>query len=134
MTHVILIADDHAVHRRGLSEYLRTLFPDVRVVEAANGKEAVAAAKRETPALVLMDVRMPEMNGIEATRRIKAAMPDTKVVVLTLLDDTPTREAAHAAGADGYLVKGRNGTMEQVLRTFLDHGEKVRNGGIQGAP
>jgi len=119
MAKIILIADDHAVQRQGGAAYLKAMFPAIRVIEATNGMEAVAIAKRESPDLVLMDVRMPEMDGIEATKQIKAAVPGTTVVMHTLMDDFKTRREADAAGADAYVVKGVNGTLETTVRGLM---------------
>jgi DNA-binding NarL/FixJ family response regulator len=101
----VLIADDQALMRAGFRMILEA-EPDLEVVgEAADGREAVAEAARLRPDVVLMDVRMPEMNGIEATRRLVNGNEDTKVVMLTTFDmDEYVYEALHA-GASGFLVK-----------------------------
>ncbi|MHB0857554.1 MAG: response regulator [Anaerolineae bacterium] len=100
----VLVADDQRPTRRGLRALL-TLMPDVEWVgEAANGKEAVTFVAEQRPDVVLMDVRMPVMDGLEATRRIKGQQPEVRVVVLTLYAEY--RAEAFAAGADVFLVKG----------------------------
>jgi DNA-binding NarL/FixJ family response regulator len=102
----ILIADDHPVVRDGLAAMLATQ-PDFTVVgEAGTGAEAVAAAARLRPDIVLMDLEMPVLDGIEAIRRLRAADPATQVVVLTAFDTDDRIVGALQAGAQGYLLKG----------------------------
>jgi DNA-binding NarL/FixJ family response regulator len=101
----VLIADDQALMRAGFRMILEA-EPDLEVVgEAANGREAVAEAARARPDVVLMDVRMPEMDGIEATRRLLDGNGDTKVVMLTTFDMDEYVYEALRAGASGFLVK-----------------------------
>jgi len=101
----VLIADDQALMRAGFRMILEA-EPDLEVVgEAANGREAVAEAGRLRPDVVLMDVRMPEMDGIEATRRLLDGNDDTKVVMLTTFDMDEYVYEALRAGASGFLVK-----------------------------
>jgi DNA-binding NarL/FixJ family response regulator len=101
----VLIADDHAVVRAGLSQLLAT-FPEVELVAvAADGDEAVALAAEHRPDVVLMDLEMPVLDGIEATRRIRAAQPEVAVVVLTSFSDRDRILRALDAGAAGYLLK-----------------------------
>ena len=102
----VLVADDHAVFREGL----RTVFSpeaDIEVVgEAATGKEAVERAAELGPDVILMDIQMPGINGIEATRRILDASPHVGVVVLTMFEDDDSVFSAMRAGARGYVLKG----------------------------
>ena len=101
----VLIADDHPFVRHGLRTYLETL-DDLEVVgEASDGAEAVELATRLLPEVVLMDLVMPELGGVEATRAIRAASPSTKVIVLTSFDDDEKVFPAIKAGAAGYLLK-----------------------------
>ena len=101
----LVIAEDHALVRAGLSELLANR-DDVEVVgEAANGEEAVARAVELSPDVVLMDLSMPEVDGIEATRRISAEVPSANVVVLTSFSDREKILQALDAGAVGYLLK-----------------------------
>jgi len=101
----VLIADDHPFVRHGLRTYLETL-DDLEVVgEASDGAEAVELATRLLPDVVLMDLVMPELGGVEATRAIRAASPSTKVIVLTSFDDDEKVFPAIKAGAAGYLLK-----------------------------
>lgn len=100
----VLIADDHPIVRSGLRSLLGVDGIDV-VGEAADGEEAVALALRLRPRIVLMDLQMPKLDGVAATRRIKAALPDTHVVVLTTFATEADVVRAVAAGALGYLLK-----------------------------
>jgi NarL family two-component system response regulator LiaR len=101
----VLIADDHPFVRHGLRTYLDTL-EDMEVLgEAADGAQAVELASQLLPDVVLMDLVMPEVDGIEATRRIRAASPATKVIALTSFDDDEKVFPAIKAGAAGYLLK-----------------------------
>ncbi|MDP2954678.1 MAG: response regulator transcription factor [Chloroflexota bacterium] len=101
----VLIVDDHPVVREGFRAMLST-DPGVTVVgEASDGLEAVALVAEKRPDVVLMDLRMPNMDGIEATRQIKAKHPETAVVVLTIYDNDAYVIDAVQAGASGYLLK-----------------------------
>jgi len=101
----VLICDDQAIIRDGLEMLLR-LEPDIQVVGAAqDGQEAVELAGRTAPQVALMDLKMPLVNGVEATRRIRAAHPEIKVLVLTTYDDDEWLFDAIRAGASGYLLK-----------------------------
>jgi DNA-binding NarL/FixJ family response regulator len=101
----LLIADDHAVVRHGLAQLVAT-FQDVEVVgSAADGEEAVALCAERDPDVVLMDLEMPVLDGIEATRRIRSAQPEVAVVVLTSFSDRQRILHALDAGAVGYLLK-----------------------------
>ncbi|GIW09106.1 MAG: response regulator transcription factor [Chloroflexi bacterium] len=102
----ILIVDDHPVVREGLAAMLRTQ-PDFQVVgEAADGWESVELARRHRPDVVLMDLAMPNLDGAEAIRQILAAVPETRVLVLTAYDTDERIISAVQAGARGYLLKG----------------------------
>lgn len=101
----LLLADDHNVLRAGLRHLLNAQADMEVVAEAADGHEAVQAAVDHEPDVVLMDLSMPGIGGIEATRRIKAALPPTKVLVLTMHDDSGYLREALAAGASGLVLK-----------------------------
>jgi DNA-binding NarL/FixJ family response regulator len=110
----VVLADDHPMFREGLVVALSAL-PDVEVVaEATSGDEAVEAASRLQPDVVLMDVNMPGINGIEATRRIVAESPHIGVLVLTMFDEDESVFQAMRAGARGYLLKGAD--RDDILR------------------
>ena len=101
----ILLADDHVILRQGTAELLRK-EADIEVIgEADDGRQAIDLALRLRPDIVVMDVRMPVLSGIEATRRIREAMPKVQVLVLTAYDDDQYIFSLLQAGASGYLLK-----------------------------
>ena len=112
----VLLADDHALFRAGIARLLQAWGLDV-VGEAANGLEAVEQARLLRPDLVLMDIGMPVCNGLEATRLIKAELPETKIVMVTVSDDDENLFEAIKSGAEGYLLKDMS---EQELEATLD--------------
>jgi len=99
-----MLADDHRMLREGLRRSMIDQGFDV-VGEARDGEEAIRLAHELHPEVILMDVTMPEIDGVEATRQIRAALPDIKVVMLTMHADQEVLTAAIRAGANGYLVK-----------------------------
>lgn len=112
----ILIADDHTLFREGLRALLSSV-PDTEVVgEAATGEEAIAQANDLQPDVVLMDIQMPGVNGIEATRRILRTSPHIGVIVVTMFEDDDSVFAAMRAGARGYVLKGAD--QAEVLRVI----------------
>ncbi|MFH1853460.1 MAG: response regulator transcription factor [Candidatus Neomarinimicrobiota bacterium] len=117
----ILIVDDHTILREGLA-LLFTKHPHLDVVgEAANGKEAISRCKELVPDIVLMDLDMPILNGIEATRIISKDFPNTKVIVLSMHPDHEYVQAALKAGAKGFLVKETAaGEMIQAIMAVSD--------------
>ncbi|HCI82767.1 MAG TPA: DNA-binding response regulator [Ktedonobacter sp.] len=101
----ILLADDHTILRAGLRMMLNAQ-PDMEVVgEAQDGRQAIAEVQRLQPDVVLMDITMPDMNGIDATRQIKRMLPETKVLVLTMHENDEYVFQALRAGAAGYMLK-----------------------------
>ena len=101
----VLIVDDHGLVRQGLRAYLG-LLDDIEIIgEAENGIEAVQQVRTHQPDIVLMDLVMPELNGVEATRQTLAASPNTKVIVLTSFSEDELVYPAIEAGATGYLLK-----------------------------
>lgn len=120
----VLLADDHQILRDGIRRGLESAGETV-VGEAANGEEAVRLAAEHHPDLVLMDLSMPVMDGVQATRLIKSASPEIKVVVLSMHDDPAQTRAALQAGAVGYLSKGTS--FFDVLDTLrrVHEGEEV---------
>lgn len=116
----VLLADDHALFRAGIASLLKAWGMDV-VGQAADGNEAIELARRLEPELVLMDVGMSPCNGLEATRAIKAELPDVKVVVVTVSEDEQDLFEAIKSGAEGYLLKGMSeeelsATLESISR------------------
>ena len=121
----VLIADDHPVFRRGLRALLGSV-PDIEVMgEAATGDETVAQAAALQPDVILMDVQMPGLNGIEATRHILRTSPHIGILVLTMFEDNASIVAAMRAGARGYLLKGAD--QVEILRAIkaVDSGEAI---------
>lgn len=101
----VLLADDQALFREGL-ETLLSIHKDIQVVgQASNGQEAVDLALKLRPDVILMDMQMPILNGIGATRRLKQSLPECRVIVLTTFDDNETIFDALRGGAVGYLLK-----------------------------
>lgn len=128
MTIQILIADDHAVVRQGLGMFLR-LDPELEIVgEAADGAEALRLAHELKPDIVLMDLVMPVMDGIEATSRIRRELPDTEVIALTSVLEGASVTNAVRAGAIGYLLK--NTKAEDLVRAI----RAAAQGQVQLAP
>jgi DNA-binding NarL/FixJ family response regulator len=113
----VLVADDQALVREGLVTLLESV-PEIHPVAAASdGEEAVRLAARHRPDVVLMDLRMPKLDGVEATRRIRAELPDTEVVVLTTHADEASILEALSAGARGYLTKDAG--IAEISRAVL---------------
>jgi DNA-binding NarL/FixJ family response regulator len=121
----VLLADDHALVREGTRRLLET-ENDVEVVaEAASGEEAVEATKRLHPDIAIMDIAMPGMGGIEATRAIKASCPETAVLVLSAYDDEPYLMALLEVGAAGFLLKNVHGQELISAIRAVSRGESV---------
>ena len=128
----LVIADDHPVFRQGLRALLAAV-PEVEVVaEAVDGSEAVRLAVDLRPDVVVMDLNMPGINGVEATRRITSDAPGVGVLVLTMFEDDDSVFAAMRAGARGYLVKGAD--SPDVLRaiTAVAQGEAIFGPSVAG--
>ena len=121
----VFIVDDHILYREGVRKML-SMAPDIEIVgEAASGDEAIAQVLTIQPDVVLMDLKMPGVNGIEATRRILYASPRIGVLVLTMFETDETVFAAMRAGARGYLLKDAD--QEEVLRAVkaVSRGEAI---------
>jgi len=121
----VLVADDHVLYREGVRKML-SVTSDIEIVgEAASGDEAIAQALALQPDVILMDLKMPDVNGIEATRRILYASPHIGVLVLTMFETDETVFAAMRAGARGYLLKDAD--QEEVLRAVnaVNRGEAI---------
>jgi len=128
----VLVADDHGVMRDGLRRLLET-DPEIRVVAAANdGREAVAQAAATRPEVVVMDISMPRMGGIEATRAIVGQSPDTGVVMLTMHSAECTVREALDAGARGYLLKETAGAEVLSAVRAVAAGGRYFGAGLDG--
>ena len=111
----VLLADDHALFRAGIASLLRAWSHEV-VGQASDGDDALEQTRRLRPDLVLMDITMPGRSGLEATRLIKAELPETKIVMVTVSDDNDDLFEAIKSGADGYLLKDMS--EEELSRTL----------------
>lgn len=121
----VLIADDHPLFRDGLRTLLSAM-PETEVVgEVATGEEAIAQATALQPDIILMDLHMPGLNGIEATRAILRASPHISILVLTMFEDDDSVFAAMRAGARGYLLKGADQAEIARALTVVSHGEAI---------
>jgi DNA-binding NarL/FixJ family response regulator len=120
----ILIADDHPVFRFGLRALLEAEEDTEVIGEATSGREAVDLAAELRPDVILMDLNMPELNGLEATRQIIKANPETGILVITMFDDD-TVIAAMRAGARGYILKGSEGSETLRAIRAVANGEGI---------
>jgi two-component system NarL family response regulator len=128
----ILLADDHRVLRQGMAQALETQADMVVVAQADNGLEAVELAKVHRPTVALVDINMPEMDGVEATRQIRVVSPQTRIIMLTMYRDRDYIIEAIKAGANGYLLKEVE--LEEVLAAVraVAKGESVMDSAIAG--
>jgi len=125
----VLLADDHALFRAGIASLLKAWGMDV-VGQAADGHEAIELARRLGPELVLMDIGMSPCNGLEATRVIKAELPDVKVVVVTVSEDEQDLFEAIKSGAEGYLLKGMSEEELSATLASISAGEPALSPGL----
>jgi DNA-binding NarL/FixJ family response regulator len=126
---VALVVDDHDAVRRALCDRISTSLDHVRTREACSAEDALRIVDREWVDLVVIDIRLPGMNGIECTRAIRRLSPMTRVVVVSKYDDTPHRNAATDAGASAYVCK------REVGRDLIPALERIlhRRGGAEAA-
>ena len=126
----VMIVEDHTLIREGLRSLLAS-HPDLEVVgEAGDGREAIQRSEKLAPALILMDLSMPRMGGVEAIREIKKTRPDTKILALTVNDSEEYVAAALKAGADGYMLKdSTHAELIQAIRSILA-GKRVLSPGV----
>lgn len=128
----ILIADDHPLFRKGLRESLSNIPFIQRIAEAGSGKEVLHILKRQKYDIVLMDIQMPEMDGIEATKEIKLSYPKTQVIALTTFDDSNYVKEMKTCGAKGFLLKTAladeiSTAIQEVMIGNYYYSEKVIN-------
>ncbi|CAA9471547.1 MAG: hypothetical protein AVDCRST_MAG05-600 [uncultured Rubrobacteraceae bacterium] len=121
----VLVADDHPVFRRGMRAILGAEEEIELVGEAMDGEEAVALALELRPDVILMDLNMPGVGGIEATRRVLEAGPETAVLMLTMFEDDKSIFAAMRAGAHGYVLKGADGAETLRAIRAVANGEAI---------
>ena len=127
----VLLVDDHALIRRGLADLIR-YESDLKVAgEAANGQEAVEAARKLNPDVIVMDLMMPEMDGVEATRRIKAERPDSRILILTTFGTSADVARAMAAGASGAIMKDAETDDQLAAIRSVAAGGKAFSPGIE---
>lgn len=119
----ILIVEDHDALRDSLKTWLGTIFKDCNILQAKNGEEALDRVFAHLPDIVLMDVMLPKMNGIEAARRIKNTAPKTQVVMLSIYEDSAYKADAAAAGVSAYIPKRKMGTELIPVITKLLSGQ-----------
>jgi DNA-binding NarL/FixJ family response regulator len=113
----VVVVDDHPIFRNGLRTLVEETAELEFVAEASDGDEAVVLCDRYQPDVVMMDIRMPGMSGVESTRRIVAAHPAIGVLMLTMLEDDTSMFAALRAGARGYVLKGS--TPDEIIRAIV---------------
>ena len=129
----VLLVDDHALIRRGLADLIR-YESDLKVAgEASNGQEAVEAARKLNPDIIVMDLMMPEMDGVEATRRIKAERPDSRILILTTFGTSADVARAMAAGASGAIMKDAETDDQLAAIRAVAAGGKAFSPGIEKA-
>jgi len=126
----VLIADDHALFREGVLAILKSV-PDVEIVgEAGTGQEALTLAFKLKPDIILMDIQMPDLNGVEVTQRILKVQPDVGIIIVTMLEDDDSLFSAMRAGARGYVLKGADkAEMLKSIRSVAE-GEAFFGPGI----
>jgi two-component system response regulator NreC len=117
----VILADDHKIMRAGLRSLLEKVANVSVIAEAEDGRQAVKLATELCPDLVIMDISMPKLNGIEATRQIMAALPETKIIALSMHSDKRFLVEMFQAGASGYLLKDCAAEeLEQAIKTVAD--------------
>ncbi len=131
----VLLVEDNAVFRKSLRELLKHRFPQIQIEEASNGEEALKKLETMNAELIFMDIRLPGMNGLETTRKIKAIDPARQVVILTSHDIPEYRAAAFGCGASHFFTKGntRSDEIANFVKSFLLERGKT-TGGHANAP
>ena len=119
----ILLVDDHAVVRQGYAALLRVLLPEAQVIEACDGEQALSRAEQAPPSLVIMDVGLPGISGVETTRRLLQRLPQLRVLFFSMHDELPLVRQALDAGAAGYITKSSSPEVlvDAVRRILAGH-------------
>ena len=122
MSAPILIVEDHEIVRRALRDLLEVRFSEYPVIETASGEEVFDLSLTEPPRLVIMDISLPGMSGIEATRKLRASFPSTPILIFTVHEDSIYRKEAEAAGASAYVPKRalQNDLLPQLTSILVD--------------
>ncbi|WP_316568814.1 response regulator transcription factor [Neobacillus sp. YIM B06451] len=128
----ILVVDDHPLFREGIATLLQSTDDAELIGEATNGKEAIEMADRLNPDVILMDLNLPVLNGIDAIQSITRRKPEIGILVLTMFDDNDLVFAALKAGARGYLLKGANRTETLRAISAVSNGESIFSPQIAG--
>ncbi|WP_197277495.1 response regulator [Bacillus sp. FJAT-27245] len=121
----VLVVDDHPLFREGIATLLQSTDEAELIGEATNGKEAIEMAERLNPNVILMDLNLPVLNGIDAIQLITRRKPQIGILVLTMFDDNDLVFAALKAGARGYLLKGANRTETLRAISAVSNGESI---------
>ncbi|WP_409276112.1 response regulator [Neobacillus sp. SCS-31] len=121
----VLVVDDHPLFREGIATLLQSTDEAELIGEATNGKEAIEMADRLHPDVILMDLNLPVLNGIDAIQSITRRKPEIGILVLTMFDDNDLVFAALKAGARGYLLKGANRTETLRAISAVSNGESI---------
>lgn len=119
----ILLVDDHAVVRQGYAALLRVLLPETEVIEACDGEQALVKAQASPPSLVIMDVGLPGISGLETMRRLRQRLPQLRILFFSMHDELPLVRQALDAGAIGYITKTSSPEVlvDAVRRTLAGH-------------
>ena len=121
----ILIAEDNDTLRRSLYDLFHTYYTGSHILEAKDGEEAVSLALAIKPDIIFMDIKMPRMNGLDATRRIKEVLPDVRVVIITVHENPEYKIDAAAAGVSAYVIKHNIiKALRNVMVSLLSHPEE----------
>ena len=124
----IILVDDHEIVRTGLKMIIDKMSGIKIIAEAENGQQAIDAVRHYKPDVILMDVNMPVISGIEATRRISQFMPSTKIIILTVHAENPFPAQLLEAGASGYLTKGcAAAELEKAIKDVMTIGKYISN-------
>ena len=122
----VILADDHQMVRQGIRQFLAEAQGIEVVAEASNGVEALRLIEAHRPDVAILDIRMPEMTGVEATRHIKERFPQVRVLILTAYDDDPYVFALLQAGAQGYVLKtGSSDELVRAVRAVHERGSAL---------